>query len=174
MKPQFPGILHSSRFSPISEVNNHFHSEVFRKSQFYSNDEYIINKVSTPLFYTEFIYILQYKFIFLSTKEIYPSIKNRPHKILEIWTFSYSSSKVTRNKGARGLLERDFTAKANTFPPISIFWAGGDRTLNRATWKLENIFHFSMQNFWSLYWSIYGPRLFWIKRKLSLKAPYEP
>ena len=59
--PNFPGILHSSRFHPILEVNN----------RPYSNPGYLIFILYTSLFNIEVVY----NALLLSTKELHPSMK---------------------------------------------------------------------------------------------------
>ena len=76
MKPQFPGILHSSRFHPILEVNN--------RPQ--SNPGYLILILSTSLFNTEVIYNA-----LLSTKELHLSMKTDCTKFWDLNKFDSSS-----------------------------------------------------------------------------------
>ena len=136
MKLQFPGILHSSRFSPILKVNNPSHS----------NLEYSILIVSTSLFNTDIFY----NATLLSTKEIRLSMRV---DCTIVWECERQFSMSPKTTGVRSRSPSEdsscgetgiFTAKANTFPLISIFWAEGrrDRKLNTATWNLERIYFF--------------------------------
>lgn len=84
MKPQFPGILHSSRFRPILEVNNGP----------YSNPGYLILILSTSLFNTDVIY----NAILLSTKELHLSIKTDRTNFWE-WEQISRQFEVTKNNG---------------------------------------------------------------------------
>ena len=113
LKLQFPGILHSSRFSPILKVNNPSHS----------NPQYSILIVSTSLFNTDIFY----NATLLSTKEIRLSMRV---DCTIVWECERQFSMSPKTTGARSresirrqLLRGngDFHSQSKHFPAHQYF-----------------------------------------------------
>ena len=114
--------------------------------------------VSTSLFNTDIVY----NATLLSTKEIRLSMRV---DCTIVWECERQFSMSPKTTGVRSRSPSEdsscgetgiFTAKANTFPLISIFWAEGrlDRKLNTATWNLERIYFFFFWIYLQISWDL--------------------